>query len=468
MLHEIFRRLYELLLPPGRRDISWLSTFLDFAHFFSLLLRNFTIMRRPPPSFPDLPVEVLMEIFQFATYLHDSESILPLDPFIPQQISHNALGPNTALSTVRTKCALVLVCRSWRNVAIPLLYRHLVIRSPRRATLLLSSLTSRLPTPVGTTPSDYGRFARHLEIHTHSRGSDTYNFLLTICRVIQRCPNLQILSGSWNHALPYGFRQSISQMCGSNVRELLWSESYPNYLELAKFMTDFQNLQVLDLSRVTSAYDDSAPLSLPSVQALIISTEAGSVSLATSISMPKLHTLALRLEIQKLDSKSSNYLKSFLKIRGVALKTLYILPLMGDQNVLEDFHILFEDCSCLETVTFHVNSTPTFQHPSVRRIGICGLNSDAFEYGKTNNGNTCLKTLADRSLYPCLETVRTVDYLVENHTSSLDHFIWWSEQFEHRGVDFQDGAGVVWMYNETQDVQCADGVPSNGYSKNHE
>ncbi|KAJ3713153.1 hypothetical protein F5878DRAFT_633198 [Lentinula raphanica] len=466
MLHELFLRLYQPFLHFSWRRSAWLTTIFNLLSFF---IRKLTIMRRRSPSFPDLPVEVLMEIFQFATYLQESESILPLDPFIPQQISHNALGPNTDLSTTRTKCALVLVCRSWRNVAIPLLYRNLVIRSPRKATLLLSALESSYQTPPGTTtpsrsplPSDHGRFARHLEIFTHSRGSNSYNFLMTICRVVQRCPNLRILSGSWNHALPSGFRQSISQMCKSNVREMFWSESDPDSYKLAEFMNSFQNLRVLDISRMTAMHNESALISLPSVQDLIMSIHAESVSLATSMSVPKLHTLVIRLDNQKLYPEYSKHMKSFLQTHATAIRTLHLLPPPGpnDQTPLQDFHTLFEDCACLETVTFHVNSTPDFHHPSVRRVGVRGLSSEAFD-SKTNNGSTCLKTLADRLCYPCLETVRTVEYLVENHITSQDHYIWWCEQFERRGVDFQDGAGIVWLYSETQDVQDTGGTPSN-------
>ncbi|KAJ4490899.1 hypothetical protein J3R30DRAFT_3694786 [Lentinula aciculospora] len=423
-------------------------------------------MHRPPPSFPDLPVEVLLEIFQFATYLHEAESILPLDPFIPQQISHNALGPNTALSTMRTKCALVLVCRSWRNVAIPLLYRHLVIRSPQRAISLFSALDSRLPTPLDTMsssplPADYGRFARHLEIYTHSRGSNAHDFLSTICLIIQKCPNLRILNGSWYHALPAGFLQSVSQMCGPNLQELLWSALCLDPPRPVKFLTSFQTLRVLDISRALSLQGETIILSLPLVQALIISNHTGSMSLAMSISMPKLHTVVVRLQSRIL--QFSKQLQTFLETRAVTLKTLHILPPLGldDQDPLNSFYIPSWDCSRLETITFHVNHAPTFQHPSVRRVGIRGVSSEAFEFGKTNKGNTCLKALADRLLYPCLETVRTVGYLVENHSSSLDNFIWWSEKFERRGVDFQDGSGAAWVYIETPGHD-GEGEPSTG------
>ncbi|KAJ3934174.1 MAG: hypothetical protein NXY57DRAFT_959289 [Lentinula lateritia] len=456
MIYELLRRLYKPLPPLGWKNIAWLSFIISTGHFLARLVPNFVILRQSPPSFPDLPVEVLTEIFQFATYLHEAENILPLDPFIPQQISRNALGPNTALSTMRTKCALVLVCRSWRNVAIPLLYRHLVIRSPQRAIYLLSALESRLPMPVDATtptrPSEYGRFARHLEIYTHSRGSNAYNFLLTICHIIQKSPNLRIISGSWNHALPAGFPQSVSQMCGPTLQGLLWSESCPDSPTFAKFLSSFQSLRVLDISRVPRHRAEDISLSLPSIQDLIISTHTGSMSLATSISMPRLHTLVLRLESNA--PESSTYIRKFLKARGIALRTLHILPSLGidDQNILYNFHIPFRDCTCLETLTFHVNHTPSFHHPTVKRVGIHGLKSEAFEHGKTNSGKTCLKTLATRSLYPCLETVRTVDYLVENHTLSLGHYILWSEKFERLGVDFQDGAGIVWMYTEALDI----------------
>lgn len=57
-----------------------------------------------------------------------------------------------------------------------------------------------------------------------------------------------------------------------------------------------------------------------------------------------------------------------------------------------------------------------------------------------------------RARFPALELVRTIGYLVDADTDILveEVFIWWTEKFEKEGVDFQDGAGVVWVYDEEE------------------
>ncbi|KAE9403140.1 hypothetical protein BT96DRAFT_505412 [Gymnopus androsaceus JB14] len=420
---------------------------------------------RPRPL-PQLPDEVLMEIFQFATYVHECESILPLDPLIPKRASHNALGPNTPATALRTKCALVLVNHEWRQVAMSLLYRHLVVRSPSRAARILLSLESRFPTPGAASdnplPTKYGRFTRHLEIYTHFRGSDKIDFLRTLCSIIQNCPNLRIISGSWMYPLPVGFLETLSHMCGSTLQGISWSSTCADFTGLSRFFFAFQTLRVLDISGIilsSQQMHSQTPFSLPSVQDLVLSTRADNLSFATLISMPQLQNLVLRV----VEGSSSDQMNTFLEAHSDSLRTVHIQPPLalesGHLKPSHDFHLPFLACPHLETATFHVNHTPTFQHPSLRCVCLQGVRmSEGLEARSThmfpdnfsNNTNECLTTLLNISLYPCLETVRAVDYLVEadNHVTSMDLFIQWSEKFENRGVDFQDGSGIVWMYTE--------------------
>ncbi|KIK69337.1 hypothetical protein GYMLUDRAFT_35409 [Collybiopsis luxurians FD-317 M1] len=411
--------------------------------------------------FPDLPEEVLREIFHFATYIHEGECLMPADPFFPKIISNNVMGPNAAVSAMHSKLAFSLVSRTWRGVAVPLLYRHLVVRSPRRANSVLSALESRSSSLL----TDYGRFVRHLEIYTYSRGSRTFEFLTALCRIIQRCPNLRIISGTWTFWLPVGFLDAVSQMRGSTLEEISWScdNCHADLEPTAKFFASFGNLRVLDISNLGFGRIDqpqTASLSLPSVRDLILSTHSISLSLATSLLMPNLRTLVLRVEqsvglewdhlYPRWTSADSHKLTTFLKAHGHSITTLHLLPppvLDSDQyRPIDDFHVPFTVCSNIETVTFHVKHTPTFHHSTVRRVGLRGVEFDDLQ-GTFSQVSKVFISLADSSLYPSLETIRTLDSPIETNwnEAALDHFIKWTEKFERRGIDFQDGAGVVWL-----------------------
>ena len=67
---------------------------------------------------------------------------------------------------------------------------------------------------------------------------------------------------------------------------------------------------------------------------------------------------------------------------------------------------------------------------------------------KASSTKTHLMSIS-RELYPKLEIVRTIGFLVDSCGDSLmkDIFIWWAERFENDGIDFQDGEGVLWVYD---------------------
>src|ERR1700733_3506493 len=112
----------------------------------------------PRTTHADLAIEIWLEIFRYATYVPEALDLTPIDAFIPQQPSNNALGPNTYVLSMRTKYDLVLVCRAWRQVTMQLLYEYIPIKSPRRADLILRAFqeSRRIPATGETVVESYG------------------------------------------------------------------------------------------------------------------------------------------------------------------------------------------------------------------------------------------------------------------------------------------------------------------------
>ena len=110
-------------------------------------------------------------------------------------------------------------------------------------------------------------------------------------------------------------------------------------------------------------------------------------------------------------------------------------------------------CPNLHTLTFATNapiirlSTP---HQSLRRIGLRDIHVNALYPDKTNSTKAHLMSFT-RNNFPGLETVRTIGFLVDADTDILveEVFIWWTEKFKRDGIDFQDGAGMVWIYDDS-------------------
>jgi hypothetical protein len=49
----------------------------------------------PRTTHAGLAIEIWLKIFQYATYIPDALDLIPINAFIPQQPSNNALGPTT-------------------------------------------------------------------------------------------------------------------------------------------------------------------------------------------------------------------------------------------------------------------------------------------------------------------------------------------------------------------------------------
>ncbi|KAJ7141214.1 hypothetical protein C8R44DRAFT_762956 [Mycena epipterygia] len=423
---------------------------------------------------PDLPLEIWLEIFQWSTYVYGATTIEPMDPFTLKHAPTDVMGPNTPILSMRTKCALVRVCRSWRRIAIQILYQHIVIRSPSRAALILQVLRDS-----HSAKSNYGHWTRHIELYTHARGSSDIRFLQTVFRIFQYCPRLRVLSATWRIVVPKEFLNAVSTLYGPTLQGLYWDEQKHSLEQThasLDFLVSFQSLRILDLRNFVGdgvlSRVGSPPATLPCLNHLILSNHGPNISVAAALDLPALHTLTLQSLVGH--PTRIDLITKLLAAHGASLTSVHLpSPSSGSDNEPTQSrpaaqHIppsLFLHpgvCPNLETLTFGANSpaityepstAEPYAHPTLRRIALHAVRADALYPSKgPNETQTHLRSFT-RAAYPCLETVRTAGFLVDADTDSLvkDVFIWWSERFERDGIDFQDGEGVVWIYGDDAD-----------------
>ncbi|KAF8236028.1 hypothetical protein L208DRAFT_1358023 [Tricholoma matsutake] len=430
-------------------------------------------------SQPDLPLEIWMEIFQLATYVHQQSTIAPLNPFTLRRVSTNVMAVNVPSLSARTKLSLVLVCRSWRRIAIQIFYEYVVIRSPARATALLAVLrSSRAAYDDGGDSQHhnigYGQWTRHIEVYTHARGTNELQYLQTLFHIFQACPNLHMLSGMWNHPLPVEFLDAISRLYGQSLQGLYWNEVCPiDHPPVAtpQFLASFRSLGILDLRNFVGGAISNNPgecfprPSLPRLQDLIISTYPQSLTLATALSLPALRNLTVKTAVS--GEPPLDLLIAFLQVHGPALVSVDIPSPSADSEPEPDTALLRRNlphinpdiflqpdiCPNLVSFAFPTTSPPlgAHVHRSLRRIGLRGVRAESLYPDKRTSTRGHLMSITP-SRYPNLELVRTVGFLVDADTDSLtkDIFIWWAERFEKHGIDFLDGEGVLWAYDSTE------------------
>lgn len=370
---------------------------------------------------------------------------------------------------MRTKLALVLVSRSWRQATMHLLYEHLLIRNPARATAISQVLEE--------TPR-YGRWTRHIEIHTFSRSAGDIRYLQTLFRIFYRCPNIKILSGTWIYQLPIQFLDGLSKIYGPSLSALYWKERNDGpperYTPLStpEFLGSFRSLRVLDIRHFVGADPWSrpgctrAPI-LPLLEDLIISTHPRSLSTATIFQLPALRNLILRTPTY--DQRSEALLIAFLKVHGPSLVSVDLPSPSPDSepeidstvyrrilsHINPDIFLNPDHCPILESISFPVTSPPLAPkiHSAIHRIGLHGVRSDGLYPDKQSITRDHLMAMTTDK-YPELELIQTVGYFVDADKSDeliKDIFIWWVEKFEEVGIDFLDGEGVLWAYTEPVD-----------------
>ncbi|KAF9050091.1 hypothetical protein BJ165DRAFT_1414095 [Panaeolus papilionaceus] len=411
-----------------------------------------------------LPPEIWLEIFQFATYVHASSSMKPLDPFRPRRAVTNAMGANSYAISMKTKRSLVLVSHWWRHLALPILYEHIVVRSPSRATKIVrvledsrrisdsSSLSQTESVQLG-----YGEWTRHIEIYTYARGSEDIEYLKKVFRVMRCCPNLRFLSGIWIHQLPREFLAVITQLYTSSnlFTGIYWNDVNPKNisdtfctLSSPEFLASFQSLRILDLRHFVG--EDPAlrdPLlsspTLPHVQDLILSTYPRSLQAATILNLPSLRNLTLRTPDWRPGHEL--LLNDFLRRHGPSLVTVDLLSPSPDNEPEPDTTLSRRTathpdvCPNLATLIFPVTSPQltSSSHPNLRRIGLRGVRPDGLFPEKPSSTKDHLMAITSDK-YPSIELVQTISFLVEFDGDSFS-----KDRFEADGIDFRDGEGPV-------------------------
>ncbi|KII85460.1 hypothetical protein PLICRDRAFT_145170 [Plicaturopsis crispa FD-325 SS-3] len=429
----------------------------------------------------DLPLELWLDIFRYATYTPNATSLSPVDPFVPLHPSYNAMGPNMPTIAMKTKCSLVLVCRAWKRVATEILYEYIPIRSPRRADMILTALNG---IPLSTSPdqrtSEYGKWTRHISVHTGVRGADTFSFLQKVYYILRLCPNLRAFTGNWTRPLPIHFMAILVSKLGPSLHHLMWDEETfaavsadTCVIATPEFFGMFRALRVLDLRKgvgcAMPARDQKIPRpELPHVEDLLVGSQPyRNLPVASTLQLPSLRRVVLE---QRGTFWLVSELKDFIAAHGPRIRSLDVASGHLPRDSCRIDLSIFTDpdaCPNLADLTFHVCTpaiTPSAQpHTALRRIGLRGVDVDKLihprdkirqhlaENHPSRNGHEYLETVLNLvdSAFPNLEVVRTVGWFADAESvTGKEIFYTWVDRYEKQGLDLQDGEGILWLFSD--------------------
>jgi hypothetical protein len=173
----------------------------------------------------------------------------------------------------RTKRSLVLVCKMWRRLCIPILYRSIAITSSRRSELLTATLTKsrdECSASDDTSARSLGSFT--VRFHLTRSGVKSGDALLSIMRCL---PNLSVLSAFRDviHAQSLGIIDNILP-CASSLRVIDWAGGDLKSLQFERLLENSPHLRMLRCGDIhlggyfplTRPVTDNGPLVLRLVQ----------------------------------------------------------------------------------------------------------------------------------------------------------------------------------------------------------
>ncbi|PCH36018.1 hypothetical protein WOLCODRAFT_140177 [Wolfiporia cocos MD-104 SS10] len=388
------------------------------------------------------------------------------------------------------------------------------------------------PSADGEVPRGHAQWVRHVEIRDCARTSKTVSFWQAVAAILARLPNLHVLSGIWERPLAQNLLDMFSRYLGGSIRRLYWEEGLiPEggaSLLTAAFLPKYQSLRVLDVRKLRLQDPDSFPVgaaahvALPAVVDLLIPTCPALLRFAAELALPRLRRLVLDAAnvARSGDAAVLRGLDALLRAHGPKVATLELLPMTSLSEAPSPISITTflqpDVCPSLTTLVFDArekllsasspwttspprkgSSPPASSpapprtpspprargvspipeppvlsepHPSLRRVGIRGMGISRLYPNRPTHAQAHLHAfLTHRTLFPALETVRTLGLLVDASTDLLarDIFIWWTEKFEEQGLDLQDGEGVVWLYTDSMDGQEPAAAEEQLVASNH-
>ena len=216
-----------------------------------------------------LPPELWINIFRWATYPLDGYPAPYYEPFrVPASEAFDEL--------LKTKCALVQVCRLWRALATIFLYEDVRIRYD--SATLKTVLTDHHYEAFQS--HSLGRFVHRLELPYSQTATEKPGDTHDVAQILGSCPSLRTLVRPFFPALPYSVRYDFPAeiVSLSSLTRLEWWH-YNNAARSG------------GINSLTDVLRNA-----PSLQFLVLGGEfwMNSMQLDTPIRLPALTTLRLR------------------------------------------------------------------------------------------------------------------------------------------------------------------------------
>lgn len=190
-----------------------------------------SVLVSSPQIPPCVPPEVWLRIFGFAT---DLPALLNCDSPISSDLPRTLVKQyefQGLKDSLRTKRSMVLVCKTWNELALEFLYQSILITKVDTLVSLLKSLLRHAPTTQGK--NCLGWWTKRLDVLVEDERCDASDYSM-LTAVMRQLPNLSIITLSmptlpfndcWLRQLPTSVVVSLAETCGASLEVFDCSES---------------------------------------------------------------------------------------------------------------------------------------------------------------------------------------------------------------------------------------------------
>ncbi|KAI6019937.1 hypothetical protein F5J12DRAFT_495270 [Pisolithus orientalis] len=407
-------------------------------------------------SLPNIPVEVWRHIFVQIIRIPGLLLTDRTDPFSPVREADLFCDRD-----LRTRVAMLLVCKGWHGMISELIHEHVHLTSVCQVDIMASRFER---SKLYDGRRHLGTHTRRIDISIHN---PTPKVMTNLARILRCTPNLEIFTNSNSYTtLSVGSQyisppfctssdviQAILSTSASSLRRLEWTcNECPSWDDLMLLLRALHGLCSLTLANIYGSYPERIKreyLILPNLRTLILG-DSPSFSHASLGNVP-LNTLLTMLSdssdqlpcLQRLEGFSP-FSPTFLSTHGYKIRiirTVAYTPLLPD---------IIAKCTNLETfiTIFPHQFLDQLTHSSLRRIGIFPISEDVVGVPAQIFNAYIMKPLEDlmcqieQSDLPSLAHVRLRNVGTLAGVVNYPVFIRkWQDRWRSRDVRFDDKGG---------------------------
>ncbi|KAF8626210.1 hypothetical protein AX15_004900 [Amanita polypyramis BW_CC] len=400
------------------------------------------------------PPEICLAIFEFATWVHNVHGPDPLDMNFQLFITKD--HQRTLRRSLRTKLALVHVCRAWKALASSLLYENIIIGRGGYLPAICSVLEASRRQSLQQDPDEtcpLGHWTKRLDIALRDSSRPADEELALLADIVYCLPNLEIVTFSLSSIQyaqddfsPCFILRALASTCAPSLKYIHWFRDtlVPDGQDLCALLRKTPNLRSFRTPLVSVRNCEESDEKLVHTSIMTVHAER---SIADDLDypvppqvmdLPSLRQLSFVVPLFSTDARWAK----FLETHGPRLQHIQVLIYSASSHLQPDLAHVATSCSNLIRLDFVFSQWlhmpfPVTLPPTVQHLGIFCAQGQISNYNAFFSHLDNLEYSVD---FKCIQFLgkRNVMDIFRKH---LHQFLTGTARLRSNGIRFSDHKG---------------------------